>query len=542
MRDAEAAHLNGVHGGSGRILGPWGFKALKQQVKVLFAMGPAEAQRLEVRYGDLLAYGRCDGSGPADISPQVFEKGLTSMLNLIMSPVAESSTGGSFSSPAPPRRTAAAAWADIIHGGSVLERMLEHTVDALRDAERHKRLWFKANMKLATLLLRRTQATFVSSALLAKAERSPLRRLLPTPPTARTAPATPPRTAKAATAGSVEDHAVSMRLQRLLRQLAAACGGGADAEEAAPPRDEGASQMAEASAGSGPAHLGTQLLEIYAMQILLYSVQRDHYRLRQVYQRALNVSNAVPHPRIVGVILECGGKMQMEAGEWKKAFTAFFQSFKSFDEAGDPRRISALKYLVLCAMLGESDINPFESQEAKAYEKHHEIRALHRMLKAFHAEDVVAFQVALEEQEAALLADPFMAGHVGKLLSTMRTTAMLRVLSAYSRISLQRLGKTLNDTPEDEVEALLVEAILMGRVNGRIDQEKGVFLSEPGKLLKSAAKVSGAFSQEHTVSRPQAVPRMPRMQLEHLWSTSVQENGLDELRRALHHANAKLFG
>lgn len=37
--------------------------------------------------------------------------------------------------------------------------------------------------------------------------------------------------------------------------------------------------------------------------------------LRQaLYQRALKVKSAVPHPKIMGIIRECGGKMHMSEG------------------------------------------------------------------------------------------------------------------------------------------------------------------------------------------------------------------------------------
>jgi COP9 signalosome complex subunit 2 len=43
----------------------------------------------------------------------------------------------------------------------------------------------------------------------------------------------------------------------------------------------------------------------------------------------------------------------------------FFEAFKNYDEAGSPRRIQCLKYLVLANMLMLSEINPFDSTEAK---------------------------------------------------------------------------------------------------------------------------------------------------------------------------------
>lgn len=37
--------------------------------------------------------------------------------------------------------------------------------------------------------------------------------------------------------------------------------------------------------------------------------------LKALYQRALRVRSAVPHPKIMGIIRECGGKMHMSEGE-----------------------------------------------------------------------------------------------------------------------------------------------------------------------------------------------------------------------------------
>ena len=56
---------------------------------------------------------------------------------------------------------------------------------------------------------------------------------------------------------------------------------------------------------------GTILLEIYALEIQMYSDIKDNKKLRAIYEQTLSVRSAVPHPRIMGVIRECGGKMHM---------------------------------------------------------------------------------------------------------------------------------------------------------------------------------------------------------------------------------------
>mmetsp|Transcript_17739 Transcript_17739/g.36817 ORF Transcript_17739/g.36817 Transcript_17739/m.36817 type:complete len:274 (-) Transcript_17739:691-1512(-) len=84
----------------------------------------------------------------------------------------------------------------------------------------------------------------------------------------------------------------------------------------------------------------TQLLEIYALEIQLYTATKNNKKLKQLYERALAVSRAaIPHPRILGVTLECGGKMFMESKAYESAAKDFYEAFKNYDEAGDSRRI-----------------------------------------------------------------------------------------------------------------------------------------------------------------------------------------------------------
>ena len=89
--------------------------------------------------------------------------------------------------------------------------------------------------------------------------------------------------------------------------------------------------------------------------------------VKKVFLEATNVTNAIPHPRTMGVIREFGGKMYMEEKDWEAAQVNFFQAFRNYDEAGSSQRIQVLKYLVLANMLMGSSINLFDSQETKPY-------------------------------------------------------------------------------------------------------------------------------------------------------------------------------
>ncbi len=51
---------------------------------------------------------------------------------------------------------------------------------------------------------------------------------------------------------------------------------------------------------------------------------------QELYTRALGVKSAIPHPRIMGIIRECGGKMHMHERVWSEAATDFFEARPTF--------------------------------------------------------------------------------------------------------------------------------------------------------------------------------------------------------------------
>ncbi|KVI12177.1 PCI/PINT associated module, partial [Cynara cardunculus var. scolymus] len=169
---------------------------------------------------------------------------------------------------------------------------------------------------------------------------------------------------------------------------------------------------------------GTQLLEVYAIEIQMYTETKNNKKLKQLYQKALTIKSAIPHPRIMGIIHECGGKMHMAERQWAEAATDFFEAFKNYDEAGNQRRIQCLKYLVLANMLMQSEVNPFDGQEAKPYKNDPEILAMTNLIAAYQRNEILEFEKILKE---------------------------------------------LN-VPEADVEQLLVSLILDNRVQGHIDQ------------------------------------------------------------------------
>lgn len=340
--------------------GEWGFKALKQIVKLKFRMG--QFQNMLVRYKEMLTYIR------SAVTRNYSEKCINSILDFVSSS----------------------------NQMSLLQEFYETTLGALQEA-RNERLWFKTNLKLGKLWF---------------------------------------------------DVREFGRLAKVLKELHKSC---------------------QQEDGTDDHKKGTQLLEVYALEIQMYTARKNTKLLKQLYEKALQVKSAIPHPRIMGVIRECGGKMHMGNCNFERAQFDFFEAFKNYDEAGNARRIQCLKYLVLANMLALSEIDPFDSPEAKPYMNNSEIVYMTNLRRAYTQKDVKEFESILRLSGSSIMDDAFIRQHIEELLNRFRSQVLLKLIQPYTRIGILFAAKELN-IDESELEDLLVNLILDGKIHGRIDQ------------------------------------------------------------------------
>ncbi|KAJ1729550.1 hypothetical protein LPJ61_003467 [Coemansia biformis] len=226
----------------------------------------------------------------------------------------------------------------------------------------------------------------------------------------------------------------------------------------------------EDEAGSVVMERGTQLLEVYAVYLGMYEAQDNAKMFKDVFVQCEAIRSAVPHPRIMGYIRECGGKIYMAERSWAKAQACFFDAFKNYDEAGVYQRVEVLKYLVLASMLSESEVNPLSSPEAKSFANEPPIRAIADLVQAYEQHDVQAFERILGSNSSAILSDPFIARHITDLRRTFRMQALVEMAVPYTRIRIATLAQRLSATLA-ETEELLIMLILDHRLKGSIDQE-----------------------------------------------------------------------
>lgn len=238
------------------------------------------------------------------------------------------------------------------------------------------------------------------------------------------------------------------RLKKLLDELKASAQQGGDEDQAAK---------------------GTLLQEIYALEIQMYNETKNYKKLKEIYYASGQVTSAISHPRVVGVIKECGGKMWMREKQWQRASEDFFSSFHNYDEAGSSQRIQVLKYLVLAYLLMGSEIDPFDSQETKPYKNDPQIKAVTDLVGAYQRKEVHEAEKILRENQSTFMDDPFIKSYIGDLLRALRTQYLITLIKPYTRLDMSFLARQLN-IGKPEVEEILIGLILEGKVEGRIDQ------------------------------------------------------------------------
>ena len=256
------------------------------------------------------------------------------------------------------------------------------------------------------------------------------------------------------------------RLKVVIRDLLMASAMGVESTNAA--RGAGFDEATDFEGKAEPQ--GAHMMEIFSLQIQMYSKTRDTKKLKDLYTKATLVQNNVPHPRTLAIIHECGGKTYMQEKQYEKAKDAFFIAFKGFDEAGDTSRLRVLRYLLMASMLHASAINPLDSPEARPYKDAPEIVAMTKLVGFYHDKQIKNFEEVLRRNEGRVLDDPFIAAYMDDLLRTMRMNVLLSILEPFTRVTLEFLASELNNISVEDVEKLLVALILDGKLQGKIDQ------------------------------------------------------------------------
>ncbi|KAG5363080.1 COP9 signalosome complex subunit 2 [Yarrowia sp. B02] len=227
------------------------------------------------------------------------------------------------------------------------------------------------------------------------------------------------------------------------------------------------------------------MLELLSLQIQYYTLIGNTRELGVIYQQTLDIKSAcLPHPRILGVIRECGGKMYMREKRWDKACEEFFQSFKNYDEAGSPAKIQILKYLVVASILSNSDINVFDSQELQPYRSDGRISQMMALHDGFYQSDISDFyrKIFLQKTDQDLLKDKFLKQYFDQIVDTVQRKYVAHIIKPFCALDISFLARKTS-IDEEECRKLLVNLIVESNEGGNESLSNARFNKLTGHVI-----------------------------------------------------------
>lgn len=201
-------------------------------------------------------------------------------------------------------------------------------------------------------------------------------------------------------------------------------------------------------------------LDVLAAEIACEMKQgADIANLTRLHRRSKEVYAAITHPKVTGIIKECGATIQFFRQNYEEARVAFYESFKSYDEAGLPAKRTILKYLGLCSLLTDSEVNPFQSQETQAYALLPEYKNLIGLTKSYENQDLakfVAITQKMKNEADPLASDKIFQTCEVEILQNLKQKLFANLVESYSALKYDTVIRKLQLSGDDELEDFVI--------------------------------------------------------------------------------------
>jgi len=217
---------------------------------------------------------------------------------------------------------------------------------------------------------------------------------------------------------------------------------------------------------------GSELMDIYALEMKIAFETKTQAKTKELYKRTKDLTAAVNNPKSLSIIRECWGKMFGDDGSWQRAHEEFFKAFITYQEAGQTDNAKrCLNYVVVSNMLAGGVTNPFDSREAAVFQNDKALQAVSALRKAYEKKDVTGFTDSLASFKK--VADEWVMNHMGSMITDFHKQYIMKFVKPYRRLRIAYLAKALRIEAK-QCEDYLVQLVLDGEIQGRIDQVEGL--------------------------------------------------------------------
>lgn len=169
----------------------------------------------------------------------------------------------------------------------------------------------------------------------------------------------------------------------------------------------------------------------------------------------LNKEMAIKDNNISGIISEEAGKYNFRLEKYSIALEDFKDTYKSYEDSGNPRMGKILKMIILCFILQRNEENFIDTEEAKKFPNDFSLGLMVELKENYENVDIKKINFLLEkiknEEKDFIIKD-----NINDVIRNLRINFLIKKLKIFKKISIFYLQKEM-EIDEKVLKCLLNE-------------------------------------------------------------------------------------
>ena len=211
------------------------------------------------------------------------------------------------------------------------------------------------------------------------------------------------------------------------------------------------------------------------MEAETHHALRNQPRSKAALTAARTNANAIYCPPLLQAQIDVSaGTLHAEEGDFKTAFSYFYEALENFDSISNPAGIDCLKYMLLCKIMMNKpdDVKAIIGGKPGMRHAGPALEAVRAVATAHEARSLEDFEAALKTHEAHLGADHIIKTHLAALYDMLLQENICRIIEPYSTLETSHIAKVIK-LPLAQVEQKLSQMILDDKFKGTLDAGAG---------------------------------------------------------------------
>ncbi|CAH0514822.1 unnamed protein product [Peronospora belbahrii] len=217
------------------------------------------------------------------------------------------------------------------------------------------------------------------------------------------------------------------------------------------------------------------LVEIHLVESKLHHALRNVPKAKAALTAARSISNTIyVVPRTQAQIDQMSGILHAEEGDYKTAYSYFFEAFEALATLDEVEGLKCLKYMLLAKIAsgGASDVALIiNSKQAMKYIGI-DLEAMQAVANAHEQRSLEQFEAATTKYAPQLVEDALIKKHLGKLYEQLLESNLIKIIQPFSCVEIAHVAKLIK-LPLAQIELKLSQMILDHKFHGILDQGKG---------------------------------------------------------------------